>query len=148
MAPIAHVIVTVDLDQTYLPEFARLDDIVTRIDQVRCTAALRTNLHHPLSAAGCGQHGLPFQDINADRFLDVHIAARFNSRDHRQRMPVVGRGDQDDVEVFFGQHLTVVAIGARCLAGSLPRCNQLRRLRHHPLIHVTQRDNFHRRHLD
>src|SRR5439155_24758797 len=40
-----------------------------------------------------------FADVVADRLLDVDVLAGLNGPDGRQRVPVIGRGDADDVDV-------------------------------------------------
>src|SRR5258708_23415709 len=52
-------------------------------------------------------------DVDADRLLAVQVRPRLARRDHRQGMPVVGGGDQDDVQVLLLEHLAVIAVGAR-----------------------------------
>ena len=99
-----------------LPSLPGLHDLVARFDQVRRAAALRADLHHALILARRGQHRLAFGHIHADRLLAVDIAAGLYRLDHRQRMPVVGRRDQDDVQVLLAQHLAVVV--DRCAASS------------------------------
>ncbi len=115
-AVVPHVIVAVHLDQADLAELPLADDPVAGLDQVRRAAALRADLHDPLVLAGRGQHGLALGHVDADRLLHVDVGARLDGRDHRQGVPVVGRGDQDDVEVLLLEHLAVVAV--RCAASS------------------------------
>jgi hypothetical protein len=62
------------------------------------TAVLRAMLDHPLIFLG-GFHTLAaFKDVVADRLFDVHILARLAGPDRHQRMPMVGRGDRDDIQ--------------------------------------------------
>src|SRR5687768_7216614 len=61
---------------------------------------------------------------------------------------MVGRADEDYVEVLLLQHLAVIRIGARFLSGFLPRCDEIRGAGQHLLVDVTQRNDFDRRNLD
>ena len=129
VAIVPHVVVAIDLHQADLAELALADDLVAGLDQVRRAAALGAHLHDPLVLAGRGQHGLPLGHVDADRLLDVDVGAGLDGRDHRQGVPVVGRGDQDDVEVLLLEHLAVVAVGARRLLRGLPVGDHARRPR-------------------
>ena len=79
----SHVVVAVDFDQRDLAEFAFVDELVARFDQVRRAAALRADLHHAVVFARGGEHRLAFDNIDADRLLHVDIDARFRRLDHR-----------------------------------------------------------------
>ena len=106
-----HVVVAVDLDQPDLAELALLDDAVAGLDEVRRAAPLRADLHDALVLAGGGHHRLAFDNVDADRLLHPDIGAGLDGRDHRQRVPVVRRADQHDVEISFLQHLAIIGIG-------------------------------------
>jgi len=51
---------------------------------------------------------------------------------------VVGRIDDDDVEIFFFKHLAVVAVGPRPAFGGLARGNHVDGLVEHPAIDIAQ----------
>ena len=142
------MIVAIDFDQADLAELALANDLVAGLDQVRRAAALGAHLHDPLVLAGRGQHRLALGHVDADRLLDVNINAGLDGRDHRQGMPVVGRGDQDDVEVFFLEHLAVVGERARSLLRGLAVGDDVGGLGQHLLVDVAQRDDLDRRDLD
>ena len=142
------MIVAIDLHQADLAELPLADDLVAGLDQVRRAAALGAHLHDPLVLAGRGQHGLPLGHVHADRLLDVNVSAGLDGRDHRQGMPVVGRGDQDDVEVLFLEHLAIIGERARSLLRSLPAGDDIGGLGQHLLVDVAQRDDLDRRDLD
>ena len=60
--------------------------------------------------------------INAvrERFLDIDVLARLAGPDRRQRMPVIGRGDGDGIDLLVLQRLADVSVFLWCLAlGSL-----------------------------
>ncbi len=143
-----HVIVAVDLDQADLAELALADDPVAGLDQMRGAAALGADLHDPLVLAGRGQHRLALGHVDADRLLDIDVGPRLDGRDHRQGMPVVGRGDQDDVQVLLLEHLAVVGVGARGLLRGLAVRDDLGGLGQHLLVDVAQRNDLDRRDLD
>ena len=138
----AHVVVAVDFDVADLAELARLDDVVAGVDEMRRAAPLRADLDDALVLARGGDHRLTFDDVDTDRFLHVDVGAGFNGGDHCQGVPVIGRGNLDDVEIFFLEHLAVVGIGARLLLRLLPRGRRCRHLGEHCPIDVAQRDDF------
>ena len=111
-----HVVVAADLHVPDLAEQPGLDDLVARLDEMRRAAALRADLHHAIVFARRGEHRLAFRDIDADRLLAIDIRAGLHRLDHRQRVPMVGRADEHDVEVLLLEHLAIVA--RRCAASS------------------------------
>jgi len=129
-------------------EQAGLHDVFPGIDQVRRAAPLRADLDHPLVPAGGGEHGLPLGHIDADRLLDIHIGAGLDGGDHRQGMPVIGRGDENDVQVLLFEHLAVIAVRARLLLRCLASGDEFGCALQHPPVHVADRDDFDRGHLD
>jgi hypothetical protein len=110
-------------------------------------APLHADLHYPLVLACRGQHGLRLDHIDADRLLHPHVHAGLHCLDHGQRVPVVRRVDQDDVEVALLEHLAVVAVQPRDLLRDLARGDQLARFGEHPAVHVAQRHHVDRRDL-
>jgi hypothetical protein len=115
---------------------------------MRSAAALRADLDNTLILSRGGQHRLAFDDINADGFLDIDINAAFDGGNHGQRMPMVRRADENDVEVLLRQHLAVIVIEARLLFGHLPRGDQIGRGGKHVAIDIAKRNHFHRGDLD
>ena len=81
-------------------------------------------------------------------FCDVDVGPGLHGGDHRQGVPVVGRGDQDDVEVLLLEHLAVVGVGPRLLLRDLAPCDDLGGLGQHLLVDVAQGDDLDRRDLD
>ena len=145
---LAHVIVAIDLDQRDLAELPLADDPVARLDQVRRAPALGADLHDPLCFARRGQHGLALDHVHADRLLDIDVGPGLDGGDHRQGVPVVGRGDQDDVEVLLLEHLAIVGVGARGLLRGLARGGHLGGIGEHLLVDVAERDDLDRSDLD
>ncbi len=142
------MVIAVDLDQADLAQLAFLDDGVPGFDEMRRAAALRADLDDALVFARGGEHSLAFDDIDADRLLHIDIRAGLDRGDHRQGVPVVGRGDQDDVEVLLLEHLAVIGVGAGLLLRELARGDDIGRLSEHLLIDVAERDDLDRRDLD
>ena len=143
----AHVVVAVDLDVRDGAESSFADEAVARGGQMRRAASLRADLHDALVCTRRGQHRLPFGDVDADGLLHVDVGAALHGLDHRQRMPMIWRADEDDVEVLLPQHLAIVLVRTRPLPGRLTRRHEIRRLRHHGAVDITQRDDLDRGHL-
>src|SRR5438093_1101717 len=74
----AHVVVTIDLDQTDVTEPPLANDVVARFDQVRCAAALRSHLHDATVLARGGHHCLALDHVHADGLLTPHVGARLD----------------------------------------------------------------------
>jgi len=89
------------------------DDALLGLGQMRRRAALRADLHHAVILAGSGEHCLAFANVHADGLLTVDVDSRAAGVDHRQRVPVIGSVDQDEVHLLLGEHFLVVAILAR-----------------------------------
>ena len=126
----AHVVVAVDLDEADLAELAFLDDPVAGLDEVRRAAALRADLHDAAVLAGGGEHRLALDHVHADRLLHVDVGPGLDGGDHGQRVPVVGRGDEDDVEVLLGEHLRGSrrrSAASSSRPGARPPCRRPRR---------------------
>ena len=68
-------------------------------------AALRAGLADPLVLAGGLDDAAAFADVVADRLLDVHVLAGLHGPDRHQRVPVVRRGDADDIDALVVEHL-------------------------------------------
>lgn len=95
-----HVVIAIDFDVGDFTELAFLDEAVAGFDEMGCAAALSADLDDAFMFAGGGNHGLPFNDINADRFLDPDIEASLAGFDHGECVPVVGCIDEDEIDVF------------------------------------------------
>ena len=129
-----------------LAEQAGVDDLLLRVDQVRRALALRADLHHALVLAGRGEHRLAFEHVDADRLLQIDVGAGLDGGDGVQRVPVVGRADEHDVEVLLLEHLAVVGVGRggfwlRPLPGDLDRLGE------HVLVRIAEGDDLDRRDL-
>jgi hypothetical protein len=115
---------------------------------VRGAAPLGADLDHALVRARGGEHRLALADVDADRLLHVDVRTRLDCGDHRQRMPMVGGGDEDHVEVLLREHQPVILVAARLLLRFLPAGDQLDGILEHAAVDIAQRDHLHRRHLD
>ena len=83
-------------------------------------AALGAVLDDPVVLAG-GLDGDPaLVDVVAARLLDVDVLAGLAGPDGHQRVPVVGRGDRDGVEVLVVEHAADVLLGGGWMPPDLP----------------------------
>ena len=76
----------------------------------RAGAALRAHLDHAAVLAGRGDHLPAFPDVVGQRLLDVDVLARLAGPDGGQGVPMVGRGDDDGVDVLVVEQLADVAV--------------------------------------
>ena len=93
-----------------------LDDAPPGLFQMGRGPALQADLDDAVVLACRGQHGLAFQDVDADRLLAVDVDAGPAGGDHGERVPVVGRRDQHEVQLLLLQHFPVVEVRAGRLA--------------------------------
>ena len=88
-------------------QHARADDlddpviVLARVDQV-------PHLGDALVLLGRGHHGPPLGDPVRQRLLAVHVLAGLAGHDRGDRVPVVGRGDDDRVDVLAIEELAEV----------------------------------------
>ena len=115
---------------------------------MRCAATLRADLHDAFVFAGGGEHRLAFDDIDADRLLTVDVDAGLHGLDHGEGMPVIGRADQHDVEIFFLQHLAVIVVGARLFLRSWRVATMIGRIGKHLLVDIAKGHDFDGRDLN
>ena len=73
---------------------------VDRVAHPGHATALCTHLAHPPELAGPLRHHAPFLDGVTARLLDVDVLAGLHRPDAHEGVPVVGRGDRDDVDVL------------------------------------------------
>ena len=86
---------------------------------MRRGAAVRADLDDAVRVPRGAHHRLAFADGVRDRFFDVNVRARFHRRDRRQRVPVIGRGHDDDLRLFLREQFAVVAVASRRVTGNL-----------------------------
>jgi len=129
-------------------EQASFNDLLLRVDEMRRAFALRADLHHALEFARRVEHGLALADVPADGFLAIDIRARFHRGNRVQRVPMIRRTDQDDVEILLLEHLAVIVVSARLLPGLLPLAGNLYCLSEHVLVRVADGNNLDWRDLD
>ena len=141
-------VIAVNVDLADFAELAGVDDLFFRGHQVRRAAALEPDLNDGLVFARGGEHRLAFDDVDADRLLDVNVGAAFDRFDHLERVPVVRRADDDDIEVFFRQHLAIVGILARNFFRNLARRDDFAGFVERFLVDVAEGDDVDRRDLD
>src|SRR5262245_63355452 len=80
-------------------------------------AMLHTGLDYALVAPRRLDHRAPFADRESQRLLDIDILARLAGEHSRDRVPVIGRGNQDSVEVLLFQQLPEILVGLAISAG-------------------------------
>src|SRR5262249_23904527 len=79
-------------------------------------AALRSGLDDAVVAA-CGvDHQPPFDIVVADRLLDVDILAGLARPDRHQRVPVIGCGNRDGIDIAVVEHATEIRFRLRIAA--------------------------------
>ena len=101
VASVAHVVITAHLGVGDIPKQPCIHDRLLGLHQVRCAAALCADLHHAIVLAGGGQHRLTFDHIDTRRLLNVDIAPGFDGINHRQRVPMIRRRDQHQIEFIL-----------------------------------------------
>jgi hypothetical protein len=138
----SHMPVAVDVDGGDFAEQARFDDVVAGVDEVGGAAALGVHLNDAVEAPGGGEHGLAFDDVDADWFFDVNVGAGFHGGDGGQRVPVIGGADEDNVEILFAEHFAVIAIGPRGVLRALTRGDHLGGFGQHVLVDIAERDDL------
>jgi hypothetical protein len=74
--------------------------------------------------------------------LDVNIGAGFDRFDHGKGVPMVGRADQNEIEIFLGEHLAVVGVEARGLAGKLALGDEFGGAGEHRFIDIAEGHDF------
>ena len=142
------MVVAVDFDEADRPQLHGLEDLIAGLGQMRRAAALGADLHDAVVLAGGGQNRLALDHIHADRLLQIEVRIRLNRRDGRQRVPVIGRGDQHQFGLRLLQEVAVIAKGLGTLLRLLPLRHDLRSFAKHRLVDITQADNIHRRDLN
>ena len=86
--------------------------------------ALHAGLADPLVALGGLNVAAAFADIVAHRLFDIHILAGLHGPDRGQRMPMVRRGNRDEVDRLVVEHGPQILrifrlVAMRILRGSL-----------------------------
>ena len=79
---------------------------------------LRADLDDPVVAPGRLDHPPAFDDVVADGLFDVDVLARLAGQDRHERVPVIGRGDGDRVDVAIVEHPPEIGLGLRVAAPS------------------------------
>ena len=103
-------------------------DVAHRALEVRARALLGAHLHDAIVAAGGVDHQPAVADVVRDRLLDVDVLAGVAGVDAHDRVPVLGRGDHDRVDVAVLEQPAVVghrfgAATVRATARSIAGCD-------------------------
>ena len=77
---------------------------------------LRPVLDHHAVLLGSRQRHASFVDVVAGRFFHVTVLTRLSRPDHRQRVPVVGTGDRNSVQVLVVQRFADLGRAVRGVA--------------------------------
>jgi hypothetical protein len=110
-------------DHADLARLAFLEELHAR-DIVRRNPPVRADLDDPVGCARGLDHRPPLVDRVADGLLDVDVRTRFDRRDRDQGVPVVGRGDDDDLGPLALQQLAIILVPPRLIAGELADLGQ------------------------
>lgn len=78
-------------------------------------ALLTARLHDAAVRARRGDHCLAFSNRERQRLFAVHIFACAASSDRGESMPMVGRADDDRIDVLAVEPFAVVAVASGCL---------------------------------
>ena len=106
---------------------------------MRRAALLRAHLDDAVVRRAAFDHHAAFADRQRERLLDVDVLAGLAGHDRRQRMPVIGRADDDGIDVVAVEHAAEVPRGElRRLVELL--CDAVLRLRHLLVVDVAERD--------
>ena len=131
-----HVVITVRFRKPDPAKPPRPHIPVAGLYKVGRAAPLHSHLHDAPVLAGGGNHRLAFHHIHADRLLHPHVQPCAAGVDHGQRVPVIRRVDQHEVEVARLNHLPVVGERARTVAGSLPSGDDFHRPVQHAPVYI------------
>src|SRR5438105_1366296 len=86
---------------------------------MRATAPLGAHLDDALVTPGSFQHGPAFIDSFCEGLFDINIFAGLAGVNGRQRVPMVGCGDEDTIDVFAIEHTAEVLDGIGSMAALL-----------------------------
>ena len=103
-------------DEGDLAEEALADDL-GRLLEVEVGALPEPHLDDPLVLPGGGEHRLALLDRHRDRLLDEDVLPRLAGHDHRQGVPVVRCGVDDDVDRLVVEEPSEVGVDDRAFAG-------------------------------
>src|SRR5262245_38630561 len=103
-------------------------------------SALRAGLANALVLAGGLDDLATLPDIVADGLLDIHVLAILHRPDGAESMPVIWRGDGNDVDRLVGDHFADVLLEL----GGLPLAflEGLHRLANDAFVAITNRDDL------
>src|SRR5262249_21949335 len=85
-------------------------DVFHRLPHAGHRAALRAGLANLFVLAGRLDDPPAFADVMADRLFHVDVLAGLQGPDGRQGVPVIGRGDGDDIDILVFDHSAQVLL--------------------------------------
>ena len=121
-------------------EFAALYEL-GGFDHVLATAPLRTHLHDAVVLLRGGHHRATLGNRLGQGLFDIDILARLAGHHGGDRMPVIRRGDEDDINVLPIQHAAEILYRIGLFPSG--RRTNLQTLRGHGFIHVGDNHTVH-----
>src|SRR5437762_1575208 len=112
--------------------------VVEHLAQESARTILSAYLDHAAVLSGRRHHLLPFPKVVRKRLLDINILAGLTGPNRRQRMPVIGQGDDHRVDRFVVENPAEVAVRGYLFAPVLEGPGFAVEVR---LVHVAQRDD-------
>ena len=91
-------------------------DVLDRLPAILPAPALRAQLDYSVVFARRLDHLPAFPDAVRDRFLDIDVLAGLACQDGAERVPMVGRGDNDGVHIIVVEHPAEILHKLRTLA--------------------------------
>jgi len=95
-------------------------------DDVRHAPLLHADLHDPRMLGERIEDDFIFRHVVRERLLDIDILAGRHGRHGDRDMPVIGRRDQDRVNVLVIEQTAIIAVDSRLGIGELARLVQVR----------------------
>ena len=132
----AHMVIAVRFRKPDTSEPPRAHIPIAGLYEVGRAPPLHSHLDHAPVLAGGGNHRLAFHHVHADGLLHPHVQPGAAGVDHGQRVPVIRRVDQHEIEIARLNHLAVVGERARTVTGSLPSGDDFHRSVEHVPVHI------------
>lgn len=143
-----HGVIAAHLHMTDRSQKSSIHDLFLGVDQMRSTLPLRSDLHNAFVFSCCGKNRFAFHHVHTDGFLKIHVRTRFNRGNSVKGVPVIGRSDQNNIQILFRKHLAIVPVGPRLLFGLLPLRGDLDGFGEHLGIHIANRYHLYRGNLN
>ena len=132
--PLAATMRQPDIDVLELAQAAVADQLTGKAE-ILVTTLLAAGLENAFGFAHGFHQSFPFVDRQRERFLTVNILARLERGEIDQRVPMVGRAIDDEMNVIALEQLAEILVRLRVGPG-------LGRLREIGLVHVAHRQHL------